>query len=173
MLELTVGGLISYHHSGTLTTVIQVQRNSTQHKGVVQVDENWAFGQTLAVVMIFANLNEVLHFLISYYARRHERHQEPQGEAERASNHTAETPADVSYRPRGLPAAYLSGKAYCTARCEWGAQLHVAARDSTHVKLSAELELSNLNKENSQVQVSELTGGENRVTSDQPLSPLR
>ena len=118
MLELTVGGLISYHHSGTLTTVIQVQRNSTQHKGVVQVDENWAFGQTLAVVMIFANLNEVLHFLISYYARRHEHPQEPQGEAERASNHTAETPADVSYRPRGLPAAYLSGKAYCTVRCE-------------------------------------------------------
>jgi hypothetical protein len=173
MLEVTVGGLISYRHSGTLTTVIQVQRNSTQHHGAVQVDNNWAFGQTLAVVMIFSNLNEVIHFLIGYYTRRGEGSQEPPQEAERASNHTAEAPADVAYRPRGLPAAYLSGKAYCTARCEWGAQLHVAARHSTHAKLSPELELSNLNKENSQVQVSELTGSGNPVISDQPVGTLR
>jgi len=126
----------------TVMLEISVRRNSTQHGGHVQVDNTWVFGQTLSVVMIFSNLYEVIHFLIGYFRRR-ERSLELQPKAEPASSHTDVPLESVSYRPRGLPAAHLS------------------ALDSTHVKLSSELELSNLNKENSHVQVSELTGGEN------------
>ena len=31
--------------------------------GVVQIDDSWGFGQVLAVVMIFVNFKEVLHYL--------------------------------------------------------------------------------------------------------------
>ena len=149
---------ISYWHSGTLT-VIQVQRNSSQHGGRVEVDNDWAFGQTLSTVMVFANLNEVIHFLIGYVTRRRERSHERQSEAQHASNHTDVPLESAPYRPRGLPESHLAGKAYCAARCEWGAQLHVAARDS--------------DSENSQVQVSEVTGVENPLIREQPVGTLR
>ena len=155
---------ISYWHSGTLT-VIQVQRNSTQHGGSVEVDNNWAFGQTLSTVMVFANLNEVIHYLIGYVVRRRERSHERQGEAQHASNHTDVPLASASYRPRG---PHLSGKTYCAPQCEWRTQLHVAAGDSY-----SEHELSNLNKENSQVHVTEITGVENPLVRDQPVGTLR
>lgn len=53
-------------------TVIQVHRNTAKllpngtniAHGVVQVDNSWAFGQVLSVVMIIANLKEVVHFLL-------------------------------------------------------------------------------------------------------------
>jgi hypothetical protein len=31
--------------------------------GIVQIDDSWGFGQVLAVVMIFVNFKEVLHYL--------------------------------------------------------------------------------------------------------------
>ncbi|KAI9465488.1 hypothetical protein BJY52DRAFT_1220719 [Lactarius psammicola] len=50
------------------TTMLEltVQRNSRAHGGVVDVDESWVFGQILSVVMIFANMNEVIHFLFGF-----------------------------------------------------------------------------------------------------------
>jgi hypothetical protein len=32
--------------------------------GVVQVDDSWAFGRVLSVVMIITNMNKVLHFFL-------------------------------------------------------------------------------------------------------------
>ena len=41
-------------------------RNNVKHGGVVAMNDNytWAFGQVLAVVMVIAALNEVVHFLL-------------------------------------------------------------------------------------------------------------
>ena len=114
MLELAVGGiiLISYQHPGTLT-VIQIRRNSTQHNGVVEVDNMWTFGQSFSVVILCANIKEVLHFLIGFCpsSRRPERSHECQAEleAQHASNEIDSPPvSDVPYsRPRSLSAAHL------------------------------------------------------------------
>ena len=38
--------------------------------GVVDIDNKWEFGQVLAVVMLLANTNEILHFLFGFLARR-------------------------------------------------------------------------------------------------------
>jgi hypothetical protein len=38
--------------------------------GVVEISEKWEFGQVLAVVMILANANEILHFFFGFLARR-------------------------------------------------------------------------------------------------------
>jgi hypothetical protein len=111
--------------------VIQVQRNSAQHGGVVQVNNTWAFGQTLAVVMTFANINEVIHFLIGLIARRRKHSQEPQAEAQQESNNTDIPLVSAPYRSRGRPESHLLGKAYCAALCEWGAQLHVGSSQLT------------------------------------------
>jgi hypothetical protein len=157
--------------------VIQVQRNSRQHRGKVEVDNSWAFGQTLAVVMIFANLNEVIHFLIDYIARRRKRSHEPQEEAQQESNHTDIPLASAPYRPTGLPESHILGKTYCAALCEWVAQSHVvAARDSPRMILSSEHELLNLNRESSHVQVTAATGveiAENPRILDQPVGTSR
>jgi hypothetical protein len=98
--------------------VIQVQRNSSQHRGIVEVNNTWAFGQTLAVVMIFANLNEVIHFLIGLIARQRKRSHERQEEAQQESNHTDIPLESAPYRSRGRPGSHLLGKAYCAALCE-------------------------------------------------------
>ncbi|KAN0139876.1 hypothetical protein V8E53_002538 [Lactarius tabidus] len=126
----------------TVMLELTVQRNSTQHKGKVEVDNSWAFGQTLAVVMIFANLNEVIHFLIDYIARRRKRSHERQEEGQQESNHTDIPLASAPYRPTGLP------------------ESHILARDSPRMILSSEYELLNLNRESSHVQVTAATGVE-------------
>jgi hypothetical protein len=43
-----------------------VWRNNIKHGGVVAMYDNytWAFGQVLAIVMIAAALNEVVHFIL-------------------------------------------------------------------------------------------------------------
>ncbi|KAH8998576.1 hypothetical protein EDB92DRAFT_1835966 [Lactarius akahatsu] len=132
---------------------LMVHRNSSDHGGKVIVDESWAFGQTLSVVMIFANMNEVIHFLFGYIARRRERSRELQAEAQQASDDTDVPPASTPYRPRGHPGSHLS------------------TRDSAQMKLSSEYELSNLNKDNSHVSVN--TVGEISQTRDQPVGTLR
>jgi hypothetical protein len=61
--------------------VAQVQRNAGKWPdpnsasnntgpGVVQIDNSWQFGQVLSFVMIFANVNEAVHFLFGYLGRR-------------------------------------------------------------------------------------------------------
>ena len=148
-----------------------MQRNSTAHGGHVTVDGAWQFGQILAVMMIFANINEVVNCLFGYINRRRKRSHEPQAEeAQQAPNEADVPPASSPYRARGLPGTHLSGKAYCTAWYEWGAKLHSAARDASQTKLSSEFELLNL-KEN--VRVSEITVGEDPPTRDQPVGTLR
>jgi len=148
-----------------------VQRNRNGHGGVVDVDESWAFGQTLSVAMIFANMNEVIHFFFGFIARRRQRSGERQAEAQQPSNDTDVPPASTPYQPRGLPGSHLFSKAHCTARCEWDAELHVAARDSSQMRLSSEHELLRVNRENSHL--SETTVGENSQIRDQPIGTLR
>lgn len=156
--------------------MIQVRRNSTQHGGVVQVNETWAFGQTLAVVMIFADLNEVIHYFIGLISRRRKSSRERQEEAQQEPNQTDIPLTSVPYRSRGRPESHLIGKAYCAALCEWGAQSLVTARDSPQEKSSSDRELLNLSKENSDVQVTAVTGvqnPQNRDQIDQPVGTLR
>lgn len=113
--------------------------------------------------MIFAALNEVIHFFIGLISRQHKRSHERE-EAQQESNQTDIPLASVPYQPRGLSEPHLIGKAYCAALCEWGAQSHVAARNSP---------------ENRHVQVTAVTGveiGENpqiRDQIDQPVGTLR
>ena len=159
--------------------MIQVQRNSTQHGGRIQIDNTWAFGQTLAVVMIFADLNEVIHFFVGLISRQRKRSHKREEEAQQESNQTDIPLTSVPYRSRGLSESHLSGKTYRAALCEWGAQSHVAARDSPQKNLSSERELLNPNKENSHVQVTAVTGVEIvenpqiRDQIDQPVGTLR
>jgi hypothetical protein len=109
--------LISYRHLGALT-VIQIRRNSTQHNGVVEVDNTWTFGQTLSVVILFANVKEVIYFLFGF--RQPEGSHDRQAEEQRAPNHWQANvplpyvPYDIG--PQALPAAHASSKAYCTAQ---------------------------------------------------------
>jgi hypothetical protein len=121
-------------------------------------------------MMLFSNLNEVIHCLFGYIARRRKRsHERRTEEAQQASGDTDVPLESAPYRPRGRPGSHLSSKAYCTARCVGDAKLHVAARDASQMNLSSEHELLNLkDKENSHV--SEVTVGEIR---DQPVGTLR
>ena len=144
-----------------------MRRNSTSHGGVVSVtddDTEWAFGQILSVVMIFANINEVVHCLVGYYTRKRKRSHELQ-----ASNEAGVPPTSSLYRLRGVRRSSLSGRAYCTAWCGSGAKLHVAARDASQTKSPSELELLNLKDP----RVSEITVGEDPPTRDQPVGTLR
>jgi hypothetical protein len=94
----------------------QVQRNTANVQpdgtntasGVVQVDDSWAFGQVLSVVMIIANINEVLHFFFGFLARRRSKPARERQAQEEGAPHQAEgRPATPTYRPRG---PYLSGE---------------------------------------------------------------
>jgi hypothetical protein len=122
--------------------------------------------------MIFSNINEIIHCLFGYFARRRKRsHEQRQVEAQQASNDTDVPLESAPYRPRGLPGSHLSGKAYCAALCEWGAKLHVAARNASQMRLTPEQhELLDL-RENSRA--SEITVGENSQIRDEPVGTLR
>jgi hypothetical protein len=111
MLELTVSSSYPAYPSHSLI-VIQVHRNeakildneSNVGPGVVEVDDSWAFGQVLAVVMILANVNEMIHFLFGFQARRNQRRRlaRESRAQEEGTAHLAEggSPA-VEYQPRG------------------------------------------------------------------------
>ncbi len=88
-----------------------MQRNAKVHGGVVEVDDSWAFGQILSVVMIAANVNELAHFLFGYIGRRRKRSHERQAEEQLAPSDVDVPPASTPYRPRGLPETHLPGKA--------------------------------------------------------------
>jgi hypothetical protein len=85
-------------------------RNNHNHGGVVAMNDNynWAFGQILAVVMIAATLNEVVHCVlgqIDIKLRTHSKVIEVEGASEAASQHSE----GHTYPPRRLPASgYVS-----------------------------------------------------------------
>ena len=114
--------------------------------------------------MIFADLNEVIHFFVGLISRQRKRSHKREEEAQQESNQTDIPLTSVPYQSRGLSQSHIIGKAYRAALCEWGAQSHVAARDSP---------------ENRHVQVTAATGveiGENpqiRDQIDQPVGTLR
>ena len=90
--------------------VIQVHRNEAKivneqnvGRGVVEVDDSWAFGQVLSVVMIIANVNELVHFLFAFQARRSRRRQLPsESQAqEEGTAHQDGGPPVVGYQSRG------------------------------------------------------------------------
>jgi hypothetical protein len=141
----------------TVMLELAVRRNSTLHGGIVTISpvsasSSWAFGQILAIMMLFSNLNEVIHCLFGYIARRRKRsHERRTEEAQQASGDTDVPLESAPYRPRGRPGSHLS------------------TRDASQMNLSSEHELLNLkDKENSHV--SEVTVGEIR---DQPVGTLR
>ena len=78
--------------------------------GVVKVDDTWAFGQVLAVVMILANANEILHFFFGYLSRRKlklARERQAQSEEIALSSQPNTT---TFYRPRGPAGPHVSSK---------------------------------------------------------------
>jgi hypothetical protein len=92
---------------------IQVWRNNVNHGGVVGMNDNytWAFGQVLAVVMLAAALNEIVHFLLGQInvKRKVKRGAHPRviqvdEAAEAASQHSE---GHTAYPPRRLP-GYVS-----------------------------------------------------------------
>jgi hypothetical protein len=58
---------------------IQVWRNNINHGGLVAMNDNytWAFGQVLAVVMLAAALNEIVHFLLGQVNVKRKRRAQP------------------------------------------------------------------------------------------------
>lgn len=82
--------------------------------GVVEVDDSWAFGQVLAVVMIIANVNEMVHFLFGFLARRNQRRRlarESQAQEEGTAHQAEGGSPPVEYRPRRVYGASSSSKA--------------------------------------------------------------
>jgi len=125
---------------------LTVHRNDINHGGIVTIDGSWQFGQTLAVIMIFANINEIIHCIFGFFAPEREGSHEGQEEAQQTSDGTDVPPASTPYRPRGFPGSHLS------------------TRDASH---SSEHELSNLTGNS---HVSQITVGGD---SDQPVGTLR
>jgi len=131
-------------------------RNGTNVGGVVKIDDSWQFGQVLAVVMIIANLNEMVHFAFGALARRHHRHtlaREAQAQEEGAAHQAGGLSVPIGYQPRGP-----SGSSTSTP-------------DGSPDKVLSGYELQNLENRNA---VSGTVGGMNPTQShDQPFSTLR
>ncbi|KAH9980265.1 hypothetical protein BGW80DRAFT_1274384 [Lactifluus volemus] len=77
-----------------VTLELMVWRNNVNHGGVVTMNDayTWAFGQVLAVVMLAAALNEIVHFLLGHInvkrkRRAHPRVTQVEGAADAASQH--------------------------------------------------------------------------------------
>ncbi|KAF8478158.1 hypothetical protein DFH94DRAFT_82769 [Russula ochroleuca] len=88
MLELTVSRNAAHFQNGTDIA-----------SGVVQVDNTWAFGQVLSVVMIFVNVNEILHFLFGFFARRKLKRQAQTEETGYQVEGRAEIPSMLASQP--------------------------------------------------------------------------
>ncbi|KAH9980268.1 hypothetical protein BGW80DRAFT_1274405, partial [Lactifluus volemus] len=87
-----------------VTLELMMWRNNLNHGGVVAMNDNysWGFGQVLAVVMIAAALNAVVHFILGQIvikSRAHPRVIQVEEAAEAASQHSE----GRTYPPRGLP----------------------------------------------------------------------
>ena len=100
--------------------VIQVHRNEANvvngrntARGIVEVDDSWQFGQVLSVVMIIANVNELVHFIFAFQAHRSRRRRlarESQVQEEGTAHQTEGGPPAVGYRPRGPYGSSTSSK---------------------------------------------------------------
>lgn len=92
----------------------QVRRNEVGTKsGIVRVDNSWAFGQVLSVVMILVNLNDAFHFLVGFFARRRLRRRlsfARQGQAEEAPYQAEEHSAAIRHQSRGSSGNHVSCK---------------------------------------------------------------
>jgi hypothetical protein len=106
--------------------VFQVRRNNANVKtlpdgsqsiagpGVVKIDDTWAFGQVLAVVMIVANANEILHFFFGFLARRKLKlARKREAQAEEIALQSEGPSAPTFYRSRGPSGSKVSGKDSC------------------------------------------------------------
>jgi hypothetical protein len=150
--------------------------------GVVQIDESWAFGQILAVVMIIAILNEFVHFLFGYFARRRkDRLARERQEREKEAAHPAlpqvpPTTADIAYRSRGPSGFTPRGKSPVPSSKDKDTKLRPAARERPLGQTSSEYELHNLgqNVEVSETIIDSSSGsGSGSQSHDQPIGMLR
>lgn len=138
-------------------------RDGTNVGGVVRIDDTWQFGQVLAVVMIIANLNEMLHFIFGSLARRHRTHalaRGAQAQEEGAAHQAGGLSVPVGYQPRGPAGSFTSSKTSRPAHF-WRFNLRTAARDGSPDKVLSGYELQNL--ENRNAAVSETVGGLNNT----------
>lgn len=82
--------------------------------GVVGINNKWEFGQVLAVVMILANANEILHFFFGFLARRKLRlARERQVQTEEIGLQPQGQSAPTLYRSRGPSGSNVSSKDSC------------------------------------------------------------
>jgi len=162
--DISISLLLSAIYS-TVMLELTVHRNTAKllpngtniASGVVQVEKSWVFGQVLAVVMIIASVNEVVHFLFDFFARSRRRLARGplnQAREEGATNQTEGRSATVEYRPRGPDRSSTS------------------TRDGSPDKISSGYELHNL--ENRNAPISETVRGlDNTQSHDQPVGTLR
>ena len=145
----------------------------TAAHGVVKVDDSWAFGQVLSFVMIFANINEAIHFLFGYFGRRRVRlasERQPQMEelADQPEEHAAPSP----YRARGPSGSTVSSKTPCISPYGKDAKLRIAARDQLANSLSSGYELRDL-LDRRNAERSETTVASSLQPQHQPVDTLR
>jgi Na+-transporting NADH:ubiquinone oxidoreductase subunit NqrE len=98
MLELTVSVVVVQGLQSNLLTPInwQVWRNDEKHGGVVSIDNSWAFGQILSVVMIIGSLYEIVHVFVDRLISKRAHSGGLQVGTEEASQKAEEHPAAVS-----------------------------------------------------------------------------
>jgi hypothetical protein len=148
MLELTIARNEAH--------LLQEPNGTTTNTGpgVVQIDDAWEFGQVLSIVMIFVNINEIIHFLFGYFGRRKIRlARKRQAQAEETARQGEGHSAPILYRSRGP-----SGS-------------DVSARDQAPDKITSGYELQNLDKRN--VEVSETIVASALESQYQPTGMLR
>ena len=82
--------------------------------GVINIDNKWEFGQVLAVVMILANVNEIIHFFFGYLARRKLRlARERRAQTEEIALQSEGQSAPTYYGSRGPSGSNVSSKDSC------------------------------------------------------------
>ena len=100
--------------------VFKVRRNAANKQqdgsiagpGVVDIDNKWEFGQVLAVVMILANANEILHFFFGFLARR-KLARERQAQTEEIALQSRGQSTPPLYGARGPSGSNVSSKDSC------------------------------------------------------------
>ncbi|KAI9512420.1 hypothetical protein F5148DRAFT_1163185 [Russula earlei] len=146
MLELTV------HRNAA-----HVQNGKNVASGVIIIDESWAFGQVLSVVMIVENVNELAHFLFGFLARRRRGLAgERQAQADEGAHVAEQHNSTASYRLRGPPS---------------GSSASPSTPDPPPVKTTSDYELYHVDKGN--FQVSETVVDTNTHSRKETIGPLR
>lgn len=152
------------------TEPFQVHRNLSS--GVVKLDDSWAFGQVLAVVMVLANANEILHFFFGFLARRKLRlARERQEQTEEIGLRPAGQSAPAFYGSRGPSGSNVSSRVLHEPVQERILNHEFPARDQSTDKISTGNERQCLDKRNTEV--SETIVVSNLQAQDQPIGTLR